>query len=244
MASTRTDRRALSQASSARTLDHSREAVMLKIASALLLSVLAASAGAQTFLAATLTNASENPPTVPTTAGGQPRPASFGTASFFIDSAATFMTFTATIFNIDVTGSQTLDSNDNLVAAHIHAGPAVTPTTNGPVVWGFFGMPFNDNNPDNFSMTPFTSGVGGTFSGKWDLLEGNNTNLTAQLPNILAGRAYINFHTTQFTGGEIRGNIAAAIPEPETYALLLGGLAVLAGVARRRGRDGRPRSSR
>ena len=85
-------------------------------------------------------------------------------------------------------------------------------------------------------MTPFTTGVGGTFSGKWDLAEGNNTTLTAQLPNILAGRSYINFHTTQFTGGEIRGNIVAAVPEPETYALMLGGLAIVAGVARRRGR--------
>jgi len=217
---------------------------MLKIASALLLSVLAASAGAQTFLSATLNNASENPPTVPTTAAGLPRPASFGTASFFIDSAATFMTFTATIFNIDVNGLQTPnDVNDNLLNAHIHAGPTVTPTVNGPVVWGFFGMPFNDNAPSDATFTPFLSGVGGTFSGKWDLLEGNNTNLTAQLPNILAGRAYINFHTTQFTGGEIRGNIVAAVPEPESYALMLGGLAFVAGVARRRHRFGRAHSS-
>ena len=100
---------------------------MLKTASTLLLSLLAGTAGAQTFLSATLNNTSENPPTVPTTAGGQPRPASFGTASFFIDSASTFMTFTATIFNIDVNGSQTPnDVNDNLLNAHIHAGPAVT----------------------------------------------------------------------------------------------------------------------
>ena len=217
---------------------------MLKIASALLLSVAAASAGAQTFLTATLTDANENPPTVPTTVGGQPRPASFGTASFFIDAASTFMTFTATIFNIDVNGTQTPDVNDNLVAAHIHAGPLVTPTINGPVVWGFFGTPFNDNNPNDFSFVPFTSGVGGTFSGKWDLAEGNGTTLSAQLPNILAGRAYINFHTTQFTGGEIRGNIVSAVPEPESYALMLAGLAVIAGVARRRGRAVEAKKSR
>ena len=66
---------------------------------------------------------------------------------------------------------------------------------------------------------------------------------TAQLPNILAGRSYINFHTTQFGGGEIRGNIVAAVPEPETYALMLGGLAVVAGVARRRGRRERAASA-
>ena len=64
----------------------------MKLALALASSMLAGSAGAQTVLTATLNNASENPPTVPTTAGGQPRAASFGTASFFIDSAASFMT--------------------------------------------------------------------------------------------------------------------------------------------------------
>ena len=204
---------------------------MLKIASALLLSVLAGSAGAQTFLSASLTNAAENPPTVPTTAGGQPRPASFGTASFFIDSAASFMTFTATIFNIDVTGTQTPnDINDNLTNAHIHAGPLVTPTTNGGVVWGFFGSPLNDTAPNDFVFTPFVTGVGGTFSGKWDMAEGNGTTLTAQLPNILAGRSYINFHTTQFGGGEIRGQLT--VPEPASLALL--GLGVAAAVSRRR----------
>ena len=53
-------------------------------------------------------------------------------------------------------------------------------------------------------------GVGGTISGKWDLPEGNNTTLTAQLPNILSGHAYINFHTRRIGGGEIRGNIVPA----------------------------------
>jgi hypothetical protein len=119
------------------------------------------------------------------------------------------MTFTATINNIDVTGSQTTDTNDNLVAAHIHAAASVVPGVNGPVVWGFFGSPFNDNNPNDSVNTPFSSGVGGAFSGKWDAPEGNGTTLAAQLTNLRTGHAYINFHTTQFTGGEIRGNIPA-----------------------------------
>src|SRR5205807_4566286 len=123
---------------------------------------------ASVLLTATLTNSQENTSTNPTTAAGAPRPASFGTASFFINDAQTSMTFTATIFNIDVTGSQTADTNDNLIAAHIHASATVTPTTNAPVVWGFFGAPFNDNNPNDFVFTPFSTGVGGTFSGKWD----------------------------------------------------------------------------
>jgi hypothetical protein len=143
----------------------------------------------------------------------------------------TALTFTATIFNIDVTGSQTADVNDNLVAAHIHAGPTVGPGINGPVVWGFFGSPFNDNNPNDFVFTPFATGVGGTFSGKWDAPEGNATTLAAQLSNILSGHSYINFHTTQFGGGEIRGAILT--PEPATLVLLGIGAVTLIGFGRR-----------
>ncbi|MCM3871738.1 MAG: TIGR03118 family protein, partial [Pyrinomonadaceae bacterium] len=156
-------------------------------------------------LVVNMTNAQENPPANPTIAGGARRPASFGTATFSLNTAGTAMTFTATVNNIDFTGSQSSDVNDNLTAAHIHAGPAVTPTTNGPVVWGFFGNPFNDNLPPDVVSAPFASGVGFTISGKWDTPEGNNTTLTAQLANLKEGRAYINFHTTQFGGGEIRG---------------------------------------
>jgi uncharacterized protein (TIGR03118 family) len=163
----------------------------------------------QRLFVVSLTNGQEVPPTVPTTTGGAARPASSGTARFQLNSAQTAMTFSATINNIDVTGSQTADTNDNLTNAHIHAGPAVAPGVNGPVVWGFYGSPFNDNNPNDQVFFPLSSGVGGNFSGKWDAPEGNGTTLAAQLANIRAGRAYINFHTVQFGGGEIRGNFPA-----------------------------------
>ena len=152
-----------------------------------------------------LTNSQEVPPTNPTTTGGARRPASFGTATFNMNTAQTQMTFTATVSNIDFTGSQSSDTNDNLVAAHIHAGPTVAPGVNGPVVWGFFGSPFNDTTPPDVVNSP-GPGVGGTISGKWDAPEGNGTTFAAQLANLKDGRAYINFHTTQFGGGEIRGN--------------------------------------
>src|SRR5205807_9539991 len=87
---------------------------------------------------------------------------------------------------------------------------SVAPGVNGPVVWGFFGSPFNDNNPDDHVVTPLLPpGVGGIFTDKWDLPEGNGTTLSAQLANIRAGRAYINFHTPHFPGGEIRGYFPA-----------------------------------
>ncbi|MCA1629582.1 MAG: TIGR03118 family protein [Acidobacteria bacterium] len=164
-----------------------------------------------------LTNSQEVPPAVPTLTTGGARPASSGTARFQFNDAQTALSFTATISNIDVTGSQTLDTNDNLTAAHIHAGPSVAPGVNGPVVWGFFGAPFNDNNPNDqfFFANP---GVGGTFGGKWDAPEGNGTTLAAQLNNLREGRAYINFHTRQFGGGEIRGNFPAATAFRDTLA--------------------------
>jgi hypothetical protein len=188
-------------------------------------------AQSQTTFSANLTNGQETTPVNPTTLGGSPRPASFGTATFTLNSAMTELSFTATIFNIDVTGTQTADINDNLTNAHVHA-PA-PPGTNGGVVWGFFGAPDNDNNPDNLVVTPFASGVGGTFSSIWNLPEGNSgTTLTAQIPNILAGLAYINFHTVQFAGGEIRGQILP-VPEPSTWAMMLLGFGAVGAAMRR-----------
>jgi hypothetical protein len=157
-----------------------------------------------------MTNAQEVPPTVPTLSGGGARPASFGTARLQFNDAQTAMTLNATVNNIDFTTAQTADTNDNLTAAHIHAGPAVTPAVTGPVVWGFFGTPFNDNNPNDQVISAFSSGVGGNIKAKWDAPEGNGTTLAAQLSNLREGRAYVNFHTLQFGGGEIRGNIPAA----------------------------------
>jgi uncharacterized protein (TIGR03118 family) len=154
-----------------------------------------------------MTDSQENPPTNPTTSGGARRDASFGTAHFELNDTGTAMKVSALIRNLDL-GSQTPDTNDDLTNAHIHAGPSVAPTSNGPVVWGFIGTPFNDNNP-NDALVIGGTGVGGAFSGKWDAPEGNGTTLAAQLDNLRNGRAYINFHSTQFPGGEMRGNFPA-----------------------------------
>jgi hypothetical protein len=201
------------------------------VLAAVVLLIPAARASAETIFVATLTNAQEVPPTNPTTSTGAPRPASSGQATFILNDAMTALSFSAAVTNIDFTGSQTPDTFDNLVAAHIHASPTVTPTTTAPVVWGFFGSPFNDNNPNDMMFLPFATGVGGLVTGKWDLPEGNNTTLALQLANILSGHAYINFHTVQFGGGEIRGAIEAATPEPTT-GLLVG--IPLAALIRRR----------
>src|SRR5262249_508980 len=106
------------------------------------------------------------------TSTGGPRPLSFGTATFTLNDAQTQLAMSVTVFNIAVTGTQTPDPNDNLVAAHIHVG--APPGSNAPVRWGFFGSPDNDTNPDQLVVTPFASGVGGTFASIWDAPEGNS----------------------------------------------------------------------
>jgi hypothetical protein len=203
----------------------------IRIATACFAVLVAASAHGQTPFIATMTHDQETTRGEFLTSTGQPRPQSFGSAVFALNEAQTQLTFTANVFNIDVTGLQTPnDTNDNLVSAHIHVG--ALPGFNAPVRWGFFGTPDNDTAPKQLVVTPFTTGVGGTFSSIWDAGEGNaGTTLASNLPDIFAGRSYINFHTVQFGGGEVRGQI---VPEPSAAAVL--GLALLGLTSRRFGR--------
>src|SRR5690606_8415367 len=100
------------------------------------------------------------------------------------------------------------------------------------------------------SFPDFPMGVtSGTYSRTFDLSLASSFNpafITANggtvagaekalVDGLIASSAYFNIHTDRFPGGEIRANLLM-VPEPSTYALLLAGLAVVAGAARRRRR--------
>jgi len=112
-------------------------------------------------------------------------------------------------------------------ATGVNAGVATTTPT-------FAGFPLGvlagtyDNTLDLLSASSynpaFVTLAGGTVA----------TAETTLINGLLGGLTYLNVHTTAFGGGEIRGFVVQ-VPEPETYALLLAGLAVI-GIAMRKRR--------
>jgi hypothetical protein len=123
----------------------------------------------------------------------------------------------------------------NTTAAHIHCCTAspntgtamvatATPTfPNFPlnVTSGSYDTTFNMTFATNYNAD-FIAAHGGTVSGAFNALVAGMDN----------GTAYSNIHTTAFPAGEIRGFLAP-VPEPQTYAMLLAGLAVLSVFLRR-----------
>ena len=106
-----------------------------------------------------------------------------------------------------------------VTGSHIHCCTAVAGTGTGPVVVDFMGSGF-----------PTTSAYG-NFDFTYTLSATTFATLSA---GAAAGKAYLNIHNAAFPGGEIRGFLAAPVPEPGTYGLMLGGLAAVGFIARRR----------
>ncbi|WP_243358618.1 CHRD domain-containing protein [Fundidesulfovibrio terrae] len=119
-------------------------------------------------------------------------------------------------------------------AAHIHS-PAL-PGVNAAVAVGFTGFPFGttsgtydhtfDTSDPSIYTLSFLSGNGGTAAGAEAALGAS----------LAAGTAYVNIHNSVFPGGEIRGQLTSAVPEPVSMILLGSGLACVAGAGFRRRR--------
>jgi hypothetical protein len=130
-------------------------------------------------------------------------------------------------------------------AAHIHVingpGDANTADTLGPVATTtptFLGFPTGLTS--GAYLSTFDTLLASSYRAGWITASGGTVELAeAELfAGILEGRAYLNIHTSEFPGGEIRGFLQpqpAAVPEPASLVLLGTGLAA-AGARRHRQR--------
>ncbi len=193
-------------------------ALFLVVAAALVLPARAIDAAPITFVA-TLTGASESPPT------GSP---GTGHATVILDPVANTL-------HVDVTFS---GLEAGTTASHIHCclpspeapGINVGVATTTPTFPGFPLTVTAGTYSHDFSLLDAA-----TYNPAFVTLEGG-TILSARnalVAGIGAGETYLNIHTTLFQGGEIRGFL---VPEAATLLLLSAGLAGLAGVAWRRHR--------
>ena len=177
-----------------------RTAIVLAVATALMLLVPAAYAIPVTFVG-NLTGANEVPP-VPSSATGL--------ATVVLDAAAQTLQINATFSG--------LTSNTN--AAHIHCcAPLGTNAGVATTVPAFPGFPLGGTS-GSFTSAVFDLTQPTIYNPAFVTLQGGLTQAEAALiAGILNGTTYLNIHTVNFPGGEIRGQLEA-VPEPTTLLLL------------------------
>jgi hypothetical protein len=135
------------------------------------------------------------------------------------------------------------DLTGNVTAAHIHCCTSLAGTGNAGVASqtpSFTGFPTGvkaGTYDKTFDMS-LASSYNAAFITARDTTPGDPSDnvvlaFNALVAGLDAGKAYLNLHTSTYSGGEIRG-LLVPVPEPETYALMLAGLGVLGWAARRK----------
>lgn len=124
-----------------------------------------------------------------------------------------------------------------VTASHIHccttvsdAGTAGVATTT-PTFTDFPSGVTNGSYDHIFDMT-----LASSYNASFITASGGiNAAFSTLVAGLNGGNTYVNIHTDVFPSGEISGFLhAAPVPEPETYAMLLAGLAIISMIARRR----------
>jgi hypothetical protein len=150
-------------------------------------------------------------------------------------------TGTATVTLDDVLNTLSLSVSfagltGNTTASHIHCCTAAAGAGTGGVATttptfaafplgvtsGTYSVTLDETQASSWNAAYVTANGGTTASAFAALQSGVN-----------AGKAYLNIHTTTFGGGEIRGFLVP-VPEASSCAMMLGGLAAIGALVRRR----------
>ncbi|HME07225.1 MAG TPA: CHRD domain-containing protein [Bryobacteraceae bacterium] len=190
---------------------------MLKIATLAALVLGLAANGATITYDATLLGTSEVPPT------GSP---GTGQATVIVDTVAQTM-------EVIVQFSGLLGTT---TASHIHCCTAIPDVGNAGVATTtptFAGFPLGVTGGTYDHTLDLT--LASSYNPAFVTAEGSVANAEAALlAGIAAGDSYLNIHSTVDPGGEIRGYLAVATPEPATFLWAGAALAGLASLRRKR----------
>ena len=182
-----------------------------------------------------LSGANERPTPIATTA--------FGLATLHYDDKGTLANLLDDTFSVSVAA---FGLSGPPTGYHIHAAATASETSSVRV--NFESAPFIRNLSGNDIIIGGTTGVVSVSPGITDGMipataaSGTNAGHPAMsfLQALQSQFAYVNIHTALNPSGEIRGQLiqVSAVPEPETYALMLAGLGLVGWVASRRRKAG------